>query len=239
MNIFFVYRLLLFIKLFIIFVILSCSFLLAQQTMGNKILDLNNFGSEIGSFINIGSDYLEIDGYVELKTRFGIFSDVWFDQIDLDQDTDIQSYSSIGFMKNFKNNFILGFGYANSRSQSITNLNELFIGSSIKSFTGVTYFDYVNNNISFLGNIDISSYLNFKLLDVTFDGLFYNGSSDLFIRFSKNNNSGVSIGYILSRQRFEGTETKTFSKTSGYTKTFSVPVEKTGIFNSVFLGYVF
>jgi len=221
-----------------VLILLSYTCLLAQSTFEKDILDFKNFESEIGSFLNIGSDYLEADGYFEFKTLSGIFADVWFDQVDLDQDTDIQRYTSIGFMKDFSNDFILGFGYANSKSQSDPSIQEIFVGVTKNMLTGVSYIDFENRNISFLGNFDISSFVDYKKIDMSLDGLFYNGDLDLFFRISKTSGSGISFGYILSRERYEDNETKTFYK-NGNTFIKTIPIEKTGIFNSIFIGFIF
>ena len=210
----------------------------AQSTFENIDNRSKNFEFELGTFLNIGSEQFEFDGYLEVKTRSGIFSDIWFDQVDLNQDTDVQRYASIGFMKEVKNNHILGFGYANSMINLDELIHEIFIGMTLYSVTGMGYFDVQNKNFSLIGNFDISSIINFKKFDISIDGLLYGGNIDMFCRLSKAYNNGFSIGYIFSRERFESSDYKSFEK-NGNTYIKEIPFEKNGFFNSIFIGYVF
>ena len=210
----------------------------AQSTFENIDSRSKNFEFELGTFLNIGSEQFEFDGYLEMKTRSGIFSDIWFDQVDLNQDTDVQRYASIGFMKEVKNNHILGFGYANSMINLDELIHEIFIGMTLYSVTGMGYFDVQNKNFSLIGNFDISSIINLKKFDISIDGLLYGGNIDMFCRLSKAYNNGFSIGYIFSRERFESSDYKSFEK-NGNTYIKEIPFEKNGFFNSIFIGYVF
>ena len=210
----------------------------AQSTFENIDSRSKNFEFELGTFLNIGSEQFEFDGYLEMKTRSGIFSDIWFDQVDLNQDTDVQRYASIGFMKEIKNNHILGFGYANSMINLDELIHEIFIGMTLYSVTGLGYFDVQNKNFSLIGNFDISSIINLKKFDISIDGLLYGGNIDMFCRLSKAYNNGFSIGYIFSRERFESSDYKSFEK-NGNTYIKEIPFEKNGFFNSIFIGYVF
>jgi hypothetical protein len=173
-----------------------------------------------------------------MKTRSGIFSDIWFDQVDLNQDTDIQRYASIGFMKEVKKNHILGFGYANSMINLDELIHELFIGMTLDNITGMGYFDIQNQNLSLIGNFDISSIINFKKFDISIDGLLYGGNIDMFCRISKAYNNGFSIGYIFSKEPYESNEEKIYEK-NGTTYVKEQTIVKDGFFSSIFIGYVF
>ncbi|MAJ33512.1 MAG: hypothetical protein CMF95_03045 [Candidatus Marinimicrobia bacterium] len=228
------------IKIFftLIIILVSHSIIDAQSAFKNVDSKTKNFEFELGTFLNIGSEQFEFDGYLEMKTRSGIFSDIWFDQVDLNQDSDVQRYASIGFMKEVKNNHILGFGYANSMINLDESIHEIFIGMTLYSVTGMGYFDVQNKNFSVIGNFDISSIINFKKFDISIDGLLYGRNIDMFCRLSKAYNNGFSIGYIFSRERFESSDYKSFEK-NGNTYIKEIPLEKNGFFNSIFIGYVF
>jgi len=210
----------------------------AQSTFENIDSKNKNFEFELGTFLNIGSEQFEFDGYLEIKTRSGIFSDIWFDQVDLNQDTDVQRYASIGFMKEVKKNHILGFGYANSMINLDELIHELFIGMSLDDITGMGYFDIQNKNFSLIGNFDISSIINFKKFDISIDGLLYGGNIDMFCRISKAYNNGFSIGYIFSKEPYESNEEKIYEK-NGTTYVKEQTIVKDGFFSSIFIGYVF
>jgi len=49
---------------------------------------------------------------------------------------------------------------------------------------------------------------------------------------------GFTVGYTFSRERFESEETKTFIK-QGHTKSWTVPVQKDGFFNTIYIGITF
>jgi hypothetical protein len=222
----------------LIMILVSHSITDAQSTFENIDSKAKNFEFELGTFLNIGSEQFDFDGYLEMKTRSGIFYDIWFDQVDLNQDTDIQRYASIGFMKKIKKNYILGFGYANSMINLDESIHEFFIGMTLNSITGMYYFDIKNKNLSLIGNFDISSIINFKKFDISIDGLFYEGNIDVFCRLSKAYKNGFSMGYIFSRERYESSDLKSFEK-NGNTYFKEIPIEKNGFFNSIFIGYVF
>ena len=210
----------------------------AQSTFENIDSRSKNFEFELGTFLNIGSEQFEFDGYLEMKTRSGIFSDIWFDQVDLNQDTDVQRYASIGFMKEIKNNHILGFGYANSMINLDELIHEIFIGMTLYSVTGMGYFNVQNKNFSLIGNFDISSIINFKKFDISIDGLLYGGNIDMFCRISKAYNNGFSIGYIFSKEPYESNEEKIYEK-NGTTYVKEQTIVKDGFFSLIFIGYVF
>ena len=222
----------------LIIILVSHSITDAQSTFENVDSKTKNFEFELGTFLNIGSEQFEFDGYLEMKTRSGIFSDIWFDQVDLNQDTDIQRYASIGFMKEVKKNHILGFGYANSMINLDELIHELFIGMTLDNITGMGYFDVQNKNLSLIGNFDISSIINFKKFDISIDGLLYGGNIDMFCRISKSYNNGFSIGYIFSKEPYESNEEKIYEK-NGTTYIKEQTIVKDGFFSSIFIGYVF
>ena len=222
----------------LIIILVSHSKTDAQSTFENIDSKNKNFEFELGTFLNIGSEQFEFDGYLEMKTRSGIFSDIWFDQVDLNQDTDIQRYASIGFMKEVKKNHILGFGYANSMINLDELIHELFIGMTLNNITGMGYFDVQNKNLSLIGNFDISSIINFKKFDISIDGLLYGGNIDMFCRISKAYNNGFSIGYIFSKEPYESNEEKIYEK-NGTTYIKEQTIVKDGFFSSIFIGYVF
>ena len=222
----------------LIIILVSHSITDAQSTFENVDSKTENFEFELGTFLNIGSEQFEFDGYLEMKTRSGIFSDIWFDQVDLNQDTDIQRYASIGFMKEIKKNHILGFGYANSMINLDELIHELFIGMTLDDITGMGYFDVQNKNFSVIGNFDISSIINFKKFDISIDGLLYGGNIDMFCRLSKAYNNGFSIGYIFSKEPYESNEEKIYEK-NGTTYVKEQTIVKDGFFSSIFIGYVF
>ena len=228
------------IKIFftLIIILVSHSIIDAQSAFKNVDSKTKNFEFELGTFLNIGSEQFEFDGYLEMKTRSGIFSDIWFDQVDLNQDTDVQRYASIGFMKELKKNHILGFGYANSMINLDEFIHEIFIGMTLYSVTGMGYFDVQNKNFSLIGNFDISSIINFKKFDISIDGLLYGGNIDMFCRISKAYNNGFSIGYIFSKEPYESNEEKIYEK-NGTTYVKEQTIVKDGFFSSIFIGYVF
>ena len=62
--------------------------------------------------------------------------------------------------------------------------------------------------------------------------------SDLYFRVNKKMSNGFAMGYTLSKERFESEESRTFIK-QGLTKTWTVPIQKNGIFNTIYVGITF
>ena len=88
------------------------------------------------------------------------------------------------------------------------------------------YFDVQNQNLSLIGNFDISSLINFKKFDISIDGLFYGGNTDMFCRLSKAYINGVSVGDIFSRERDERSELKSFEKNGFFNSSVNLFLEQ-------------
>ena len=54
----------------------------------------------------------------------------------------------------------------------------------------------------------------------------------------KTMTKGFIAGYTFSRERFESEEKKTFTK-QGHTKSWTVPVQQDGFFNTIYVGVTF
>ena len=80
-------------------IVIVFSFAGAQSVYEKKFVTSKNLQTEIGSFLNYGSDGFELDGYFNFRLKNGLFGDIWIDQIDLDTTSTFQSYTSLGMMK--------------------------------------------------------------------------------------------------------------------------------------------
>ena len=209
---------------------------------GSNILQ-SNLGTGAGGFINVGTDGLEIDGFFEIQTRNGLFGEAWVSQLDMNPETNTALNASAGIMKEISPGFILGGGYSNYTEINNDMLHEMFFGANLNFFTGVVFL-CVGGELSpnFLGIADLNTLSQSIPVDLSLMGIysenFDESGYDLFFRASRNFDTGLSLGYTFSRERFEDEEARTFTK-QGHTKTFIVPVPAEGYFNVIYIGFTF
>ena len=199
----------------------------------------SNIGMSAGTYANAGTDKLEVDGFFEIQFKNGLFSDVWFSNLDMDSETSLVFNSSLGWMKKVGPNLTLTGGISNNIELNGERLNEFFIGGNISLFTGLAFFGINNTPSNFIGIFD----LNFGPLknipvDLSMMSMGDKDGSDLFFMIKKTMTKGFIAGYTFSRERFESEETRTFTK-QGHTKSWTVPVPQDGFFNTIYIGVTF
>ena len=64
-------------------------------------------------------------------------------------------------------------------------------------------------------------------------------SFDTFLRFSKEYESGISIGYNLSQERYETPKLFTYQKAGGQTYQINRTISEIGLFHTFHMGYTF
>ena len=218
----------------------------------------SNFGMSAGTYANAGTDKMEVDGFFEIQFINGLYGDVWFSNLDMDSETAIELSSSLGWMKEIApdltlaagisnnteldgerlNEFLTG-GISNNTELNGERLNEFFIGGNISLFTGLAFFGINDTPSNFIGIFD----LNFGPLknipiDLSMMSVTENSASDLFFMLKKTTAKGFTAGYTFSRERFESKEKRTFTK-QGHTKSWTVPVQQDGFFNTIYIGVTF
>ena len=210
------------------------------QTAKQSFSALNpNIGVSAGTYANAGTDNLELDGFFEIQFINGLYSDVWFSNLDMDPETSVEFNSSLGWMKEVAPDLILGGGISNNTELNGERLNEFFVGGNISLFTGVAFFGIDNTPSNFIGIFD----LNFGPLknipvDLSMMSVSDEDGSDIFFMLKKTTTKGFIAGYTFSRERFESEETRTFTK-QGHTKSWTVPVQQDGFFNTIYIGVTF
>jgi hypothetical protein len=209
---------------------------------GSNILQ-SKLDTGAGGFINVGTDGLEIDGFFEIQTRNGLFGEAWISQLDMDAETNTALNTSAGIMTEISPGLILGGGYSNYTEINNDMLHEFFLGANLNFFTGVVFLG-IGGELSpnFLGIADLNSFSPSIPIDLSLMGIysenFDESGYDLFFRASRNFDTGLSLGYTFSRERFEDKESSTITK-QGHTKTFIVPVPAEGYFNAIYIGFTF
>jgi hypothetical protein len=232
---------------------LSISF--CQTTKQSSGALNSNIGMSAGAYANAGTDKMDVDGFFEIQSINGLYGDVWFSQLDLDSETSLEFTSSLGWMKKVAPDFTLAGGISNNTELNLTlaegieeivfgtvsyeSLNEFFIGGNISLFTGLAFFGINDTPSNFIGIFD----LNFGPLknipvDLSVMSVTENSASDLFFMLKKTTAKGFTAGYTFSRERFESEETRTFTK-QGHTKSWTVPVQQDGFFNTIYIGVTF
>ena len=224
--------------LFILIIFLSI--LLGQKSIQTIPIAENNIGIASGLFANYGTSGIELDGYLELQTKSGLF----LESSAITQHTEQSTINtSIGMMNKLSPDLFLIGGYSNYLEISNSTLNEVFIGYSSNSTTGVVFFG-LSSEISpnYLVIINLNSFLPKISYDASImciiskemDNLGY----DLFLNMTKTFDSGFTIGSSISSERYEDLEIRTFKK-QGIEKTYSGPVVLQGGFISFFIGWTF
>ena len=245
-----------------IILFLSTSILCFSQDSAQLNQGIDNWYSFTGaSFFNYGTSGYEVDSFIEFQMKNGFFFESSItiemgDEIDFiyENDEKININSSIGIMKSISNKLYVAGGLSNYTEINNENLNELFFGMISKYWTGIIYIGIQGDLApNFLGVLDINSFFNNKIpIDISIMSTYNSSSNDLnmrkvntdedsfdtFLRFSKDYKSGISIGYNLSRERYETSQRKTYFK-QGQTYQINQMVTETGVFHAIYIGYVF
>ena len=222
----------------------------------------NSYSISSASFFNYGTSGYEIDGFIEfqMKNMFFIESSISFeigDRLNLTfgDDQTISFSSSIGSLKNITKDLYAVGGFSNYTELKNDNLNELFIGLISKSLTGIFYAGIQGSLApNFLVIADINSLFESNIpIDISIM-LTHTSSSneekvnkgntnekgfDTFLRFSKEYESGISIGYNLSQERYETPKLFTYQKPGGQTYKINRSIGEIGLFHTFHVGYTF
>ena len=199
----------------------------------------SNVGMSAGAYANAGTNKLDVDGFFEIQFINGLYGDVWFSNLDMDSETSLEFNSSLGWMKKVAPDLILATGISNNTELNGESLNELFIGGNISLFTGLAFFGINDTPSNFIGIFDLNfGSLKNMPVDLSMMSVSDEAGSDLFLMLKKTITKGFIAGYTFSRERFESEETRTFTK-QGHTKSWTVPVQQDGFFNTIYIGVTF
>ena len=199
----------------------------------------SNVGMSAGAYANAGTDKMDVDGFFEIQFINGLYGDVWFSNLDMDPETSLEFTSSLGWMKEIAPDLTLAGGISNNTELNGERLNEFFIGGNISLFTGLAFFGINDTPLNFVGIFDLNfgPLKNFPI-DLSIMSVREDSASDLFFMLKKTTTKGFTAGYTFSRERFESEETRTFTK-QGHTKSWTVPVQQDGFFNTIYIGVTF
>tara|TARA_B100001250_G_scaffold294958_1_gene256518 strand:+ start:421 stop:1116 length:696 start_codon:yes stop_codon:yes gene_type:complete len=227
-----------FSRLVFIFLILGFS-----QAQKNNILNSSSdYG--LGLFSNFGSEGFEIDGYIEANLLNGFFFELGINQIDFDEESSIQLIPSLGFAYQIKNNMSMGLGY--SRYTNIEDINdnedEFFLGSILGPLTSIVSYEINTNFFNYLFILD----LNFgplKSFPISLSSYNYieNDNFDFNFRLEKDLNKNLSIGYIISREKYDYEPDFKFKGKSGNSGKYgkSLVSKDEAFFHTFYLGFLF
>jgi len=224
--------------LFILIMLLSL--LLGQKSIQTSFVAKNNIGIASGLFANYGTSGIEMDGYIELQAKNGLFLESSAITQFNEQNT---INTSIGMMNEVSPNLFLVGGYSNYLDISNSTLNEAFIGYSSNSTTGVVFLG-LSSEISpnYLGIINLNSFFPKISFDLSMTGIISEEMNklgyDLFLNMTKTFDSGFTFGSSTSSERYEEVEIRTFKK-QGNEKTYNATVISQGRSISFFIGWIF
>ena len=243
----------------IVLFLIICTLSLGQDSSSiNQDIDYT-YSITRASFFNYGTSGYELDGFIELQMKKGLFAESSInyemgDDLAYQNDEIISINSSIGIMKRLSTNVYVAGGLSNYIEIKNDNLNELFFGMISKYWTGIAYIGIQGDLApNFLGLLDINSFFNNNIpIDISIMNIYHSSSKDpnikkantneggfdTFLRLTKDYESGVSIGYNFSRERYETPESVTYLK-QGQNYQKNQLVTDTGFFHTIHIGYLF
>ena len=202
------------------------------------------FGNSAGIFMNTGDNQFELDGFIETETNFGLYGNIWFSQIDFDEDTNIEMNTTIGYVKKYKNRAKLGMGYTKysdigNEVSIINDQEEVFIGVDTGPITFAVFYELDSMVPDFLGTINLNyGPLSDIPLDISLLGYIEKENYELSTIVSKVFQKNLSIGYILTWEKYGNDETIKYNK-EGQEYSKQIEYEFTGFFNTIYIGFVF
>jgi len=202
------------------------------------------FGNSAGIFMNTGDDQFEFDGFFETETNFGLYGNIWFSQIDFDKDTNIEMNTTIGYAKKYKDLAKLGMGYTKYSyiGDEVSLMNdqaEIFVGADTGPITFAVFYEPDSMVPDFLGTINLNyGPLSDIPLDISLLGYIEKENYELNIRVSKVVQKYLSIGYILTWEKY-GNDKKIKYNIEGQEYNKQIKYESTGFFNIIYIGFVF
>tara|TARA_B100000427_G_C15467310_1_gene576856 strand:- start:330 stop:1067 length:738 start_codon:yes stop_codon:yes gene_type:complete len=242
----------------ILLLLSTCTLSLSQDSSQiNQGID-NWYSLTSASFFNYGTTGYELDGFIEFQMKKGFFleSSINYEMGDdfaYQNDETISINSSIGIMKSISNNLYFAGGISNYTEKN-DDLNELFFGMISKYLTGMIYIGIQGDLApNFLGLLDINSFFKNNIpIDISIMNTYNSSSNDItirkantkeggfdtFLRFTKDYETGMSIGYNFSQERYETPELFTYKK-QGQIYQKNRLVTETGFFHTVHIGYLF
>lgn len=213
------------------------STVLFSQVKNNRSL----FSSDkyvLGGFINASDIGLDFEFLANVDTRYGLYGNIWFNQIDYYSDTDIQSNTSIGYNKKFIGGFLLDFGYSYNYSfaDQPERLTEIYLGAGLENISIYTYVS--DNDFSFESwykpNIDV---LNKSSLDYLFYGYLEQNGYDVSINISNQLSDNLIAGIMLGYEHYNENDSITYEKNNQKT-TYKITNTYSGISSMIYFGFL-
>ena len=188
--------------------------------------------------INYDENGFFSEGYYHFNTTSNYFVEASINDFNLDKNRTSFFSTTIGSMRSISLNTTFGFGYTSYFDNELEYEHELFLGSRYNFFSGIIYFDAQQNLLSYQAIINAN--LIFKRLPFELDFSIINNNSahELFLNLSKAFNNDLFIGYILSREKYEGSNKFPYSK-NGKTGTYIIETTDISFFNEIYVGFYF
>ena len=188
--------------------------------------------------INYDENGFFSEGYYHFNTTSNYFVEASINDFNLDKNRTSFFSTTIGSMRSISLNTTFGFGYTSYFDNELEYEHELFLGSRYNFFSGIIYFDAQQNLLSYQAIINAN--LIFKRLPFELDFSIINNNSahELFLNLYKTFNNDLFIGYILSREKYEGSNKFPYSK-NGKTGTYIIETTDISFFNQIYVGFYF
>ena len=198
----------------------------------------------MGVFVNGGSEQFEIDGYIDANMDFGLFGDLWFSQLDFDKNTNIELNTNLGYALKLRSNTAVGLGYSKlsylgDEVSFLGDQGDIFFGTSVGPITAIIFIGSENKNLDYLGKIDMNQGpLKNIPADIFLQGYFEQENYDINISITKNIHSDFTVGYMLSREKYDNEQSYRFTKNGQTYMKYAIEKEE-GFFHTIYAGYIF
>ena len=152
--------------------------------------------------------------------------------------------TTIGYVKKYKNRAKLGMGYTKysdigNEVSIINDQEEVFIGVDTGPITFAVFYELDSMVPDFLGTINLNyGPLSDIPLDISLLGYIEKENYELSTIVSKVFQKNLSIGYILTWEKYGNDETIKYNK-EGQEYSKQIEYEFTGFFNTIYIGFVF
>jgi len=219
------------------FLLIIFTFLFGQVKNNRSFFSSDKY--VLGGFINANDTGLDLEVLANLESRYGIYGNILFSQIDYYSNTDIQSIASIGFNKKFQGGFSLDFGYSYnySFSDNPEQLHEIYLGANMENISIWTYIG--DDGVSFESwckpNI---SELNKSNFDLLLYGHIEKNGYDVSINISNQLSAKLIAGIILGYENYIENNSFTYKKDGNQIKTYNTRNNYSGISSMIYLGFL-
>jgi len=217
----------------IIWLLAFCSIIIAKSNFNKLYFQKNNLG--LGGFVNFSDGDLDFECLANIQNNNGLYVNIWINQIDYYEDTNIKSDISIGFNKKINNEFSIDLGYSFNNSFGLNKSSEIFLGANYKSLSFATVFNQNNINLESWYKPQ-QNFFDDSSLDFLFHGFIDNDLYDINMNLSTQVSLSLIFGIMLGYEHYFQKE-KTSSEKNDQIYSYTI-IDNSGAYSIFYLGFL-